>query len=209
MAEFILEDGKLVIDGIPSARIPSDINLRTVNRLKVATIVNCKNVVRQRNDTVKGPWGDQARLRRTKHGFHNLRSKPLVNSKKAKGSRYIEYLRRRNGGSKVRRILFEGENSIQSIAAAKVCSSTKERKRQGPVEHRDCLWWQHGYHNWTNEQFKRRLRVNRDTFDFILNAIEDLITKEITKLKELVSPDRQLGLTLYRLAHGMFLFNSR
>ena len=49
----------------------------------------------------------------------------------------------------------------------------KKRKVKGPVERRDCLWWQHGYHNGTNEQFKRRLRVNRDTFDFILNAVED------------------------------------
>ena len=48
------------------------------------------------------------------------------------------------------------------------------------MEQRDCLWWQHGYLNWINEQFKRRFRVNRDTFNFILNAIEDLITKEVT-----------------------------
>ena len=39
MAEFILED---VTDGIPSDRIPSNINLRTGNRLKVATNENCK-----------------------------------------------------------------------------------------------------------------------------------------------------------------------
>ena len=36
---------------------------------------------------------------------------------------------------------------------------------------------------------KRRFRVNRDTFNFIPNAMEDLITKEITKFKEPVSPD--------------------
>ncbi|CAH3146788.1 unnamed protein product, partial [Porites lobata] len=56
----------------------------------------------------------------------------------------------------------------------------KRAKKKGPVEQRDCLWWQHGYLNWINEQFKRRFRVNRDTFNFILNAIEDLITKEVT-----------------------------
>ena len=38
MAEFILEDGKLVTDGIPSERIPSDMN----SSLQVATDVNCK-----------------------------------------------------------------------------------------------------------------------------------------------------------------------
>ena len=36
---------------------------------------------------------------------------------------------------------------------------------------------------------KRRLRVNRDTFNFILNAMEDLIKKEVSKFKEPVSPD--------------------
>ena len=48
------------------------------------------------------------------------------------------------------------------------------------MEQRDCPWWQHGHLNWINEQSKRRLRVNRDTFNFTLNAIEDLITKEVT-----------------------------
>ena len=37
MAEFILEDGKLVTDGIPTEKIPTDMNLRTVNHLKVTT----------------------------------------------------------------------------------------------------------------------------------------------------------------------------
>ena len=45
------------------------------------------------------------------------------------------------------------------------------------------MWWQHGYANWTDKQFKKRLRVNRDTFHFILNNISDLIT-EVTKFKE-------------------------
>ena len=97
----------------------------------------------------------------------------LSTARKRKAQDSIEYLRRRDGGSKAQKKLFEEENSIQNIPAAVVCSSTKERKGKGPVDHRDRLWWQHGYHNGTNEQFKRRLRVNRDTFNFILNAIED------------------------------------
>ena len=32
MTEFILEDGKLVTDGISWKKIPTDMNLRTVNR---------------------------------------------------------------------------------------------------------------------------------------------------------------------------------
>ena len=80
------------------------------------------------------------------------------------------------------------------------------------MEKRDCLWWQHGYHNWTIEQSTRRLRVNRDTFNFILNVIEDLITEEVSKIKEPVLLDRQLGLTMQAyvlFSSWMLLFNSR
>ena len=42
MAECILEDEKLVRDGSPLDRIPSNINFRTENRLKIVTNVNCK-----------------------------------------------------------------------------------------------------------------------------------------------------------------------
>ena len=42
LAEFILEDEKLFTDGIPSDRIPSNINSWTGNRLTFATNVNCK-----------------------------------------------------------------------------------------------------------------------------------------------------------------------
>ena len=55
------------------------------------------------------------------------------------------------------------------------------------MEQRDCLWWQHGYHNWTNEESKRRLRVNRDTLNFILNAIEeDNVQMPLKLVKELL-----------------------
>ena len=59
----------------------------------------------------------------------------------------------------MKKILLEEENSIQNIAAGVVYSS-RQRSRGAET---DCLWWEHGYHNCTNEQFKRRLRVNRDT----------------------------------------------
>ena len=104
LAEFILEDEKLVTDGISSDRIPSNLNLRTGNRLKVA------------------------------------------------------------------------KNSI--------CSSTKlERKGKGSVEQRGIVYGDSMdiITGQTNSQFKRRSRVNCNTLNFILNAVEDLITKEVTK----------------------------
>ena len=60
-----------------------------------------------------------------------------------------------------------------------------------------------GLQNWSESQFKKRLRVNRDTFHFILGEIEDLITKETTRFKKPTSPECQLALTLYRMAHGI------
>ena len=36
----------------------------------------------------------------------------------------------------------------------------------------------------------------------MFNNISDLIIREVTKFEELVSPNCQLAITLYRLAHG-------
>ena len=55
---------------------------------------------------------------------------------------------------------------------------------------------------WTEEQFTKRIRVTRETFEFILETVTDDIAKETTKFKGPTSPQCQLVLTLYRLAHG-------
>ena len=49
IAEFIFKDGKLVTDGIPFDRIPSNMNLRTVKLLKIATDINCTRYVKRVN----------------------------------------------------------------------------------------------------------------------------------------------------------------
>lgn len=65
--------------------------------------------------------------------------------------------------------------------------------------------WSLGYvqGNWDDNGFKARLRVTRDTFEFILNEITPFIQKVRTNFQpNPIEPHRQLGLTLYRLAHG-------
>ena len=48
------------------------------------------------------------------------------------------------------------------------------------------------------------MRVTRATFNLILDAIAPYIFKETTNLNpEPIIVDRQLGLTLYRLGHGV------
>ena len=86
------------------------------------------------------------------------------------------------------------------FASCFLAKSDKTAKR--PDEIRNQMWWVHGYQHWTNVQFKRRLRVTRDTLRFIFDAVIGDIRKETTKFKEPTSPECQLGLTLHRLAHG-------
>ena len=57
--------------------------------------------------------------------------------------------------------------------------------------------------NWEEYEFKRRLRVTPETFNIILHHIREDIKKHPTNLEPfLTTPEQQLGLTLYRLAHG-------
>ena len=76
---------------------------------------------------------------------------------------------------------------------------------RGPNVNRNVgkLWWRNVYFNWDNEQFKSKFRLKKDNFNIILNRIEVSIVKTPTNLvPESIEPDRQLGLTIYKLAHG-------
>ena len=83
-------------------------------------------------------------------------------------------------------------------ASSSVLLGQSIRNPKGMSEERNHLWWENGYHNWTDDQFKERVRVTRETFQCILGAIY----KETTKFKEPTYPECQLELTLYRLAQG-------
>ena len=103
---------------------------------------------------------------------------------------------------KIRRSIIEDETQFEKLTAAVACCFPKERKPKGPIEERNSQWWDYGHRNWTSNQFKKRLRVIRDTFDYISNSVMERLIKETTKFKKPVSPERQLGSTIYRLAHG-------
>ena len=52
-------------------------------------------------------------------------------------------------------------------------------------------------------EFKKQVRIQRETFDMILNKVEPHLTKKETNLNQHpISVSRQLGLTLYRNGHG-------
>ena len=65
------------------------------------------------------------------------------------------------------------------------------------------LWWTSGYKNCDDSQFNHRLRVSRETFELMIQTIEIYIVKEPTNMVPFpIEPHRQLGITLYRCAHG-------
>ena len=98
-----------------------------------------------------------------------------------------------------REIEFEMEASVLSA----IMITKSNRNERGPDELRNGNWWANGYQNWDQDSFKKRLRVYRDTFVFILGEIKYLIVKEPTRMKpDPTPPATQLALCLYKLAHG-------
>ena len=58
---------------------------------------------------------------------------------------------------------------------------------------------------WSEKDFKKDLRVTRATFNLTLDVIAPYIFKEPTNLNPVsITVDQQLGLTLYRLSHGVY-----
>ena len=89
------------------------------------------------------------------------------------------------------------------VSAAGVISVKKPRLERSLDEQRDKSWWRNGYQNWNDKAFKKRLRINRCTFEYILNEIKHIIKKEPTRFKpQPTPPETQLAICLYRLAHG-------
>jgi len=99
-------------------------------------------------------------------------------------------------------LTFETEVA-QAAGLATVLLNKKPRKERGEDELRSNTWWSQGYRNWDDAAFKKRLRVSRDTFEFILAEIAKDIVKQPTRMKpQPTSPATQLAICQYRLAHG-------
>ena len=81
-------------------------------------------------------------------------------------------------------------------------SRTKKRAPRQPNLIRNKEWWDRCYRDFASEEFKKQVRIQRETFDMILNIVEPYLKKKEMNLNQHpINVNRQLGLTLYRLGH--------
>ena len=52
------------------------------------------------------------------------------------------------------------------------------------------------------DYFRKQLGMNLCTFDILLNILQLAVTRENTRLRDCITPEKVLVLGLYRLAHG-------
>ena len=107
-----------------------------------------------------------------------------------------------------KRKLDEEKDTASTIVAVTanitlVISRTKKRVLHQPNLIRNKEWWDRCYCEFTSEEFKKQVKIQRETFDSILNIAESYYTKKETNLNQHpISVNRQLGLILYGLGHG-------
>jgi len=77
--------------------------------------------------------------------------------------------------SSVKRMPELENNLMNFMLPFSLANLAQDRKTRSRDEIRNKKCWEDGLQNWSESQFKKRLRVNRDTVHFILGEIEDLI----------------------------------
>ena len=65
------------------------------------------------------------------------------------------------------------------------------------------MWREDVFNHWKDKDFKSKIRINRETFNFVLNKIYDDVVMSPTNLKPFrTPPDQQIAITSYWFATG-------
>ena len=81
-----------------------------------------------------------------------------------------------------------------------------QRKPRSCRRHiRNTGWWETVWTTYSDKRFKQIFRVSRETFLFILDHIKHDLQK-YDLAEEPISPETRLGICLYRLGRGDYLF---
>ena len=89
----------------------------------------------------------------------------------------------------------EDEDSNASFTGvASIANNEKERKKRAQDKCRDTgkLWWEDVHNHWKDEDFKSKIRINREAFKFVLNKIHGDIFMSPTNLKPFPTPPDNL-----------------
>ena len=103
---------------------------------------------------------------------------------------------------------FKRETDLDNIQAGvtalvAILDSKNKRKPKAKDKLRDTGWWADVYRDWSQEDFKAKMRINCTIFNFILDGIyEDIILTSTNLKANPTFPDRQLALIIYLLATG-------
>ena len=80
----------------------------------------------------------------------------------------------------------------------------KPRAKNNPTVGKLC--WIKAYSNWSDDDFKEKMRLRRHIFNQVLSTIRDQIQLKPLNFNPFpISPDQQLALTIYHLATGCSL----
>ena len=126
--------------------------------------------------------------------------KTVSRNKHEREKQEVEMFLKRKTQSRKRQLLSEMDEEHEQAAILGLCAVTikKPRKMRDKNEKRDTSWWESGYVNWSDVAFKKRLRLNRATFQFILDKIRNKLEKKSTRLKPTpIPPHTRLGICLY------------
>ena len=94
---------------------------------------------------------------------------------------------------------------FSAIAAAAVLEK-EDRKKRGRNIIRDKSWWTSGMKNWSDSEFKKRVRINRKTFEYLLEKISPQLRKTSTNLNQDPTP---IGLDFVQTGSWLLLHSHR
>ena len=91
------------------------------------------------------------------------------------------------------------------LSVAKENTMLQRKPRSCRRHIRNTGWWETVWTTYSDKRFKQTIRVSRETFLFILDHIKHDLQK-YDLAEEPISPETRLGICLYRLGRGDYLF---
>ena len=81
----------------------------------------------------------------------------------------------------------------------------KKNRRFCRLPRSNTFWWESVWNNHSDDRFKQTFCLSHSTFTFILSHKRHKLVKEYVA-EEPISPEKRLGICLYRLARGDYLY---